>query len=148
MRVIFFFNAGVLMLELSSLTRFICVSHVLQNCMCLVHTHSWDVVHTYKVQFSNDSVVWKPCMNGTKEAVSEHFVLLFQKPNRYLSVLLRTFSRLRIQILTTGRRRHSIEFPPVPVANIPTKACKGKFGHRFLLRDVKNINHVNKSNSE
>ncbi|XP_008325396.1 probable carboxypeptidase X1 isoform X2 [Cynoglossus semilaevis] len=32
---------------------------------------SWDVVHTYKVQFSNDSVVWKPCMNGTKEAVFE-----------------------------------------------------------------------------
>ncbi|KAM3612336.1 uncharacterized protein V6R79_007097 [Siganus canaliculatus] len=32
---------------------------------------SWDVVHTYKVQFSNDSVVWKPCMNGTEEAVFE-----------------------------------------------------------------------------
>ncbi|XP_053180316.1 probable carboxypeptidase X1 [Scomber japonicus] len=30
---------------------------------------SWDVVHSYKVQFSNDSVVWKPCMNGTEEAV-------------------------------------------------------------------------------
>uniref|UniRef100_A0A671UAI9 Carboxypeptidase X, M14 family member 1 n=1 Tax=Sparus aurata TaxID=8175 RepID=A0A671UAI9_SPAAU len=28
---------------------------------------SWDVVHTYKVQFSNDSLVWKPCMNGTEE---------------------------------------------------------------------------------
>ncbi|KAM7389361.1 hypothetical protein PAMP_023345 [Pampus punctatissimus] len=32
---------------------------------------SWDVVHSYKVQFSNDSVVWKPCMNGTEEAVFE-----------------------------------------------------------------------------
>ncbi|KAM9795223.1 putative carboxypeptidase X1 [Neosynchiropus ocellatus] len=32
---------------------------------------SWDVVHTYKVQFSNDSLVWKPSMNGTKEAVYE-----------------------------------------------------------------------------
>ncbi|XP_062281745.1 probable carboxypeptidase X1 [Scomber scombrus] len=32
---------------------------------------SWNVVHTYKVQFSNDSVVWKPCMNGTEEAVFE-----------------------------------------------------------------------------
>ncbi|XP_032383345.1 probable carboxypeptidase X1 isoform X2 [Etheostoma spectabile] len=32
---------------------------------------SWNVVHTYKVQFSNDSLVWKPCMNGTIEAVFE-----------------------------------------------------------------------------
>ncbi|XP_070818715.1 probable carboxypeptidase X1 isoform X2 [Chaetodon trifascialis] len=32
---------------------------------------SWDVVHTYKVQFSNDSLAWKPCMNGTEEAVFE-----------------------------------------------------------------------------
>ncbi|KAM7000214.1 putative carboxypeptidase X1 isoform 2-T2 [Tautogolabrus adspersus] len=32
---------------------------------------SWDVVYTYKVQFSNDSLVWKPCMNGTEEAVFE-----------------------------------------------------------------------------
>ncbi|XP_075904167.1 putative carboxypeptidase X1 [Nelusetta ayraudi] len=32
---------------------------------------SWDVVHTYKVQFSNDSLVWKPCTNGTEEAVLE-----------------------------------------------------------------------------
>ncbi|XP_056239107.1 probable carboxypeptidase X1 isoform X2 [Seriola aureovittata] len=32
---------------------------------------SWNVVHTYKVQFSNDSLVWKPCMNGTEEAVFE-----------------------------------------------------------------------------
>ncbi|XP_047196653.1 probable carboxypeptidase X1 isoform X2 [Hippoglossus stenolepis] len=32
---------------------------------------SWNVVHTYKVQFSNDSLVWKPSMNGTKEAVFE-----------------------------------------------------------------------------
>ncbi|XP_070692783.1 probable carboxypeptidase X1 [Pempheris klunzingeri] len=32
---------------------------------------SWDVVHTYKVQFSNDTLVWRPCMNGTEEAVFE-----------------------------------------------------------------------------
>ncbi|KAI1887417.1 hypothetical protein AGOR_G00190080 [Albula goreensis] len=32
---------------------------------------SWDWVHTYKVQLSNDSVVWKPCMNGTEEAIFE-----------------------------------------------------------------------------
>ncbi|XP_041800783.1 probable carboxypeptidase X1 [Chelmon rostratus] len=32
---------------------------------------SWDLVHTYKVQFSNDSLVWKPCLNGTEEAVFE-----------------------------------------------------------------------------
>ncbi|XP_074515982.1 putative carboxypeptidase X1 [Sebastes fasciatus] len=30
---------------------------------------SWDWVHTYKVQLSNDSVSWKTCMNGTKEAL-------------------------------------------------------------------------------
>ncbi|XP_013885586.1 inactive carboxypeptidase-like protein X2 [Austrofundulus limnaeus] len=32
---------------------------------------SWDVVHTYKVQFSNDTLLWKPCMNGSEEAVFE-----------------------------------------------------------------------------
>ncbi|XP_040904080.1 probable carboxypeptidase X1 isoform X2 [Toxotes jaculatrix] len=32
---------------------------------------SWDLVHSYKVQFSNDSLVWKPCVNGTEEAVFE-----------------------------------------------------------------------------
>lgn len=32
---------------------------------------SWDWVHTYKVQLSNDSVDWKPCMNGSKEAIFE-----------------------------------------------------------------------------
>ncbi|XP_030621360.1 probable carboxypeptidase X1 [Chanos chanos] len=32
---------------------------------------SWDWVHTYKVQTSNDSISWKPCMNGTKEAIFE-----------------------------------------------------------------------------
>ncbi|TMS17790.1 putative carboxypeptidase X1 [Larimichthys crocea] len=32
---------------------------------------SWDLVYTYKVQFSNDSHVWKPCMNGTEEAIFE-----------------------------------------------------------------------------
>ncbi|KAM9833606.1 putative carboxypeptidase X1 isoform 2-T2 [Syngnathus typhle] len=30
---------------------------------------SWDVVYTYKVQFSNDSQLWTPCMNGTQEAI-------------------------------------------------------------------------------
>lgn len=38
----------------------------------MLFVHSWDMVHTYKVQFSNDSLVWKPSMNGTEEAVSEH----------------------------------------------------------------------------
>uniref|UniRef100_G3NN26 Carboxypeptidase X (M14 family), member 1a n=2 Tax=Gasterosteus aculeatus aculeatus TaxID=481459 RepID=G3NN26_GASAC len=32
---------------------------------------SWDWVHTYKVQLSNDSVSWKSCMNGTEEAIFE-----------------------------------------------------------------------------
>ncbi|XP_069016829.1 probable carboxypeptidase X1 [Embiotoca jacksoni] len=32
---------------------------------------SWDWVETYKVQLSNDSVTWKTCMNGTKEAIFE-----------------------------------------------------------------------------
>ncbi|XP_070698072.1 probable carboxypeptidase X1 [Pempheris klunzingeri] len=32
---------------------------------------SWDWVHTYKVQLSNDSVTWKPSMNGTAEAIFE-----------------------------------------------------------------------------
>ncbi|XP_042357175.1 probable carboxypeptidase X1 [Plectropomus leopardus] len=32
---------------------------------------SWDWVHTYKVQLSNDSVSWKTCMNGTEEAIFE-----------------------------------------------------------------------------
>nr|XP_033490479.1 probable carboxypeptidase X1 [Epinephelus lanceolatus] len=32
---------------------------------------SWNVVHTYKVQFSNDSLVWKPSMNGTEEALTQ-----------------------------------------------------------------------------
>ncbi|GLD47664.1 probable carboxypeptidase X1 [Lates japonicus] len=30
---------------------------------------SWDWVETYKVQLSNDSVNWAPCMNGTKEMI-------------------------------------------------------------------------------
>uniref|UniRef100_A0A4W6DJS0 Carboxypeptidase X, M14 family member 1 n=1 Tax=Lates calcarifer TaxID=8187 RepID=A0A4W6DJS0_LATCA len=30
---------------------------------------SWDWVETYKVQLSNDSVNWTPCMNGTKEVI-------------------------------------------------------------------------------
>nr|XP_019953405.1 PREDICTED: probable carboxypeptidase X1 isoform X1 [Paralichthys olivaceus] len=30
---------------------------------------SWDWVHTYKVQLSNDSVSWRTCMNGTEEAI-------------------------------------------------------------------------------
>ncbi|KAI3367110.1 hypothetical protein L3Q82_008175 [Scortum barcoo] len=32
---------------------------------------SWDWVHTYKVQLSNDSVNWETCMNGTEEAIFE-----------------------------------------------------------------------------
>ncbi|MCJ8739660.1 hypothetical protein PDJAM_G00049760 [Pangasius djambal] len=32
---------------------------------------SWNWVETFKVQFSNDSVSWKPCTNGTQEAVFE-----------------------------------------------------------------------------
>uniref|UniRef100_A0A8C9Y628 Carboxypeptidase X, M14 family member 1 n=1 Tax=Sander lucioperca TaxID=283035 RepID=A0A8C9Y628_SANLU len=48
------------------LTRFIGV--ILQGRSSI---WSWNVVHTYKVQFSNDSLVWKPCMNGTEEAVFE-----------------------------------------------------------------------------
>ncbi|XP_036406873.1 probable carboxypeptidase X1 [Megalops cyprinoides] len=32
---------------------------------------SWDWVETYKVQLSNDSLVWKPSMNGTVETVFE-----------------------------------------------------------------------------
>ncbi|XP_056151723.1 probable carboxypeptidase X1 [Lampris incognitus] len=32
---------------------------------------SWDWVHTYKVQLSNDSVNWETCMNGSAEAVFE-----------------------------------------------------------------------------
>ncbi|KAI5097763.1 putative carboxypeptidase X1 isoform X1 [Silurus meridionalis] len=32
---------------------------------------SWNWVETFKVQFSNDSISWKPCMNGTREAVFE-----------------------------------------------------------------------------
>ncbi|KAK9534257.1 hypothetical protein VZT92_009313 [Zoarces viviparus] len=32
---------------------------------------SWDWVHTYKVQLSNDSVSWESCMNGTEEAIFE-----------------------------------------------------------------------------
>lgn len=32
---------------------------------------SWDFVETYKVQLSNDSIIWKPCVNGTDEAVFE-----------------------------------------------------------------------------
>ncbi|XP_063732945.1 probable carboxypeptidase X1 isoform X2 [Eleginops maclovinus] len=30
---------------------------------------SWNLVHTYKVQFSNDTLLWRPSLNGTKEAV-------------------------------------------------------------------------------
>ncbi|XP_072549511.1 probable carboxypeptidase X1 [Salminus brasiliensis] len=32
---------------------------------------SWNWVESFKVQFSNDSISWKPCMNGTQEAVFE-----------------------------------------------------------------------------
>lgn len=39
--------------------------------VCLCPLLSWDVVHSYKVQFSNDTLVWKPSMNGSQEAVSQ-----------------------------------------------------------------------------
>ncbi|XP_047656424.1 probable carboxypeptidase X1 [Tachysurus fulvidraco] len=32
---------------------------------------SWNWVESFKVQFSNDSLSWKPCMNGTQQAVFE-----------------------------------------------------------------------------
>ncbi|KAF4092513.1 hypothetical protein AMELA_G00021860 [Ameiurus melas] len=32
---------------------------------------SWNWVETFKMQFSNDSISWKPCMNKTQEAVFE-----------------------------------------------------------------------------
>uniref|UniRef100_A0A3Q3F7S0 Carboxypeptidase X (M14 family), member 1a n=1 Tax=Labrus bergylta TaxID=56723 RepID=A0A3Q3F7S0_9LABR len=32
---------------------------------------SWDWVHTYKVQLSNDSVNWETCQNGTVDAIFE-----------------------------------------------------------------------------
>ncbi|KAJ8015561.1 hypothetical protein DPEC_G00027400 [Dallia pectoralis] len=32
---------------------------------------SWNFVETYKVQFSNDTLVWEPAMNGTEEAIFE-----------------------------------------------------------------------------
>ncbi|KAL0974182.1 hypothetical protein UPYG_G00216720 [Umbra pygmaea] len=32
---------------------------------------SWNFVATYKVQFSNDTLIWKPAMNGSKEAIFE-----------------------------------------------------------------------------
>uniref|UniRef100_A0A8D0CWF9 Carboxypeptidase X, M14 family member 1 n=1 Tax=Sander lucioperca TaxID=283035 RepID=A0A8D0CWF9_SANLU len=46
------------------LTRFIGV--ILQG-----RSSIWRSVQKVKVQFSNDSLVWKPCMNGTEEAVFE-----------------------------------------------------------------------------
>lgn len=46
--------------------------------LVLVGLHySWDWVHTYKVQLSNDSVNWKTCMNGTNEAVRTTFCILW-----------------------------------------------------------------------
>ncbi|XP_022532131.2 probable carboxypeptidase X1 [Astyanax mexicanus] len=32
---------------------------------------SWNWVETFKIQFSNDSITWKTCKNGTQEAVFE-----------------------------------------------------------------------------
>uniref|UniRef100_A0A1A8AQK5 Carboxypeptidase X (M14 family), member 1 n=1 Tax=Nothobranchius furzeri TaxID=105023 RepID=A0A1A8AQK5_NOTFU len=32
---------------------------------------SWNVVHTFKVQFSNDTLLWKSSMNGSEEAIFE-----------------------------------------------------------------------------
>lgn len=71
---------GVLFWTQALFARLLCVLHVKWHVglltTCVLFTHSWNVVHTYKVQFSNDSLVWKPCMNGTEEAVSEHIALL------------------------------------------------------------------------
>ncbi|XP_076147704.1 putative carboxypeptidase X1 [Alosa pseudoharengus] len=55
-----------LQVDARRLTRFTGV--VLQGRMSI---WSWDFVETYKVQLSNDSITWKPCMNGTDEAVFE-----------------------------------------------------------------------------
>lgn len=58
--------------ECSLFTMYLYVRMYVPVWMCF--STSWDVVHTYKVQFSNDSLVWKPCMNGTQEAVSFTFL--------------------------------------------------------------------------
>ncbi|XP_017285255.1 probable carboxypeptidase X1 isoform X2 [Kryptolebias marmoratus] len=59
-------NKQWLQVDAQRLTRFIGV--ILQGRNSI---WSWDVVHTYKVQFSNDTLLWKPCMNGTEEAILE-----------------------------------------------------------------------------
>ncbi|KAJ4918847.1 hypothetical protein JOQ06_019554 [Pogonophryne albipinna] len=35
---------------------------------------SWNLVYSYKVQFSNDTLVWRPAVNGTEEATLVQFV--------------------------------------------------------------------------
>ncbi|KAG1962390.1 probable carboxypeptidase X1 isoform X1 [Pimephales promelas] len=55
-----------LQVDAKKLTRFTAV--ILQGRSSI---WSWDYVETYKVQVSNDTIKWKPCMNGSEEAVFE-----------------------------------------------------------------------------
>ncbi|XP_056093586.1 probable carboxypeptidase X1 [Rhinichthys klamathensis goyatoka] len=55
-----------LQVDAKKLTRFTAV--ILQGRSSI---WSWDYVETFKVQVSNDTIKWKPCMNGTEEAVFE-----------------------------------------------------------------------------
>ncbi|XP_065822140.1 probable carboxypeptidase X1 isoform X2 [Labrus bergylta] len=53
------------------------ITNWLQPVLCGLVIHllpvaqSWDWVHTYKVQLSNDSVNWETCQNGTVDAIFE-----------------------------------------------------------------------------
>lgn len=72
---------------------------------CVACSGSWDVVHSYKVQFSNDSLVWKPCMNGTDEAVSDALRPLVSCSWTFLRVVIRILRRcLNSSILSVGCR--------------------------------------------
>ncbi|CAM4616610.1 unnamed protein product [Leuciscus chuanchicus] len=55
-----------LQVDAKKLTRFTAV--ILQGRSSI---WSWDYVETFKVLVSNDTIKWKPCMNGTEEAVFE-----------------------------------------------------------------------------
>lgn len=55
-----------LQVDAKKLTRFTAV--ILQGRSSI---WSWDYVETFKVQVSNDTIKWKPCMNGTEEVVFE-----------------------------------------------------------------------------
>ncbi len=66
-------------------------------CVCSLN---W--VRTYKVQFSNDSSVWQPCMNGSQEAVSLCFIsngnlLLSALPHRvFLSEFIKVEEHINL----------------------------------------------------